>query len=326
MEYIQDIIFDLNLNTAPPIINAKQNDVNSRFLRVHYVRDGVPYDVDINNSVALRILKPDGKKIMDDALVQPDGSVLVTLTQQCLAAAGRAFADLVEINSLGQMLSTMSFIINIQPMPDVMDDTMISSDEFLYLKTFIDRGNSIIGEAQEWANGYNGDIPVSPDNPAYENNAKYWSEQAEEQVELAALNGEAWAEGTRNGAAVPSSDPAYHHNAKYWSEQADLNGEARAEGTRNGIAVPSSDPAYHHNAKYWSEQAQLNGETQATIASQNGEAWSVGTRGGAAVPSSDPAYNNYSKYWALRTKACIDTIQMSYNVSTGVLSMTIDDL
>ena len=57
-----------------------------------------------------------------------------------------------------------------------MGSEAISSNEFLYLKSFIDRGNEVIGEAQEWANGYNGDTPVPSSNPAYNNHSKYYSE------------------------------------------------------------------------------------------------------------------------------------------------------
>jgi hypothetical protein len=59
-----------------------------------------------------------------------------------------------------------------------MGSEAISSNEFGYLASFIEQGASIVGEAQEWANGYNGDTPVSSSNPAYHNNAKYYADQA----------------------------------------------------------------------------------------------------------------------------------------------------
>lgn len=179
MEYIQEITLDLNTHSAPLIVNAKQNDTDTRKLLVHYTKNGEEYKINTNNSVALRVRKPDMHLIFNNGVVNNNGTVSVTLTQQCLAVSGRAYADLVEFNSSGQMLSTVSFIIDIQAMPDVMGNEAISSNEFLYLKSFIDTGNSIIGKAQEWANGYNGDTPVSSSNPAYQNNSKYWAQQAE---------------------------------------------------------------------------------------------------------------------------------------------------
>lgn len=219
MEYIQEITLDLNTHSAPLIINAKQNDTDSRILLVHFTKNGEEYRININNSVAFRVRKPDMHLILDDGIVNNDGTVKVILTQQCLAMAGRAYADLVEFNSSGQMLSTVSFIIDIQAMPDVMGNEAISSDEFLYLKSFIDRGNQIAGMAQVWANGYNGDVPVTSDDPAYNNHAKYWAQQAEAIGTEKVNDAEAWARGTKNGSSVSSSDQTYHNNAKYYSEQ-----------------------------------------------------------------------------------------------------------
>lgn len=178
MTYTQEITLDLNANSAPPIVYAKQSDTESRQILVHFTQDDAEYLVNKNNSVALRVRKPDGKQIMDYAAINNDGTVTVTLTQQCLAAAGRAYADLAEFNSQGQILSTAPFVLNVVASPDVMGSEAISSDEFGYLASFIEQGAHVVGEAQEWANGYNGDTPVSSSNPAYHNNAKYYAEQA----------------------------------------------------------------------------------------------------------------------------------------------------
>lgn len=178
MTYTQEITLDLNANSAPPIVYAKQSDTESRQILVHFTQDDAEYLVNKNNSVALRVRKPDGKQIMDYAVINDDGTVTVTLTQQCLAAAGRAYADLAEFNSEGKILSTVPFILNIVASPDVMGSEAISSNEFGYLASFIEQGANVVGEAQAWANGYNNDIPVPSSNPAYQNNAKYYAEQA----------------------------------------------------------------------------------------------------------------------------------------------------
>ena len=175
MEYIQDLILDLNSNSAYPVISAKQNDVDTRILRIHYTKDGAEYQVSQSNSVALRLRKPDMRLVFNDGVINNDGTVSVTLTYQCLTSAGRAYADLVEFNSSGQMLSTISFIIYIQASPDVMGSEAISSNEFLYLKSFIDRGNEIIGTARKWADGTG---IASSTEPQYNNYAKYWASRA----------------------------------------------------------------------------------------------------------------------------------------------------
>lgn len=228
MNYTEDIVIDLNPNNAPPIIAAKQQDVDSRTLIFHYTKNGQPYNVNSNNSIAFRMRKPDKYMVFNDATINADGTVSVTLTQQCLTTAGRGYADLVEFSAEGKMLSTVSFVLNIMPSPEVMGSEAITSNEFLYLKSFIDAGNQEVAKSQEWVNGYHGETPLGPSindfQPGSNNNAKYWSQQAQqlgaEQVTLA----EAWAKGTKDGQSVTSSDAAYHNNAKYWSDQANLKG------------------------------------------------------------------------------------------------------
>lgn len=183
MNYNQEITLDLNSNSAPVVIDAKQGDVDSRTLLVHYTSNGEEYKVNINNSIALRLRKPDMHMCFIDATINYDGTVSVTFTQQCLTTAGRAYADLVEFNAAGQMLSTVSFIIQIQAAPDVMGSAAISSDDFSYLKNTIDQWDRTVAEAQAWANGFKGDEPleesINISQPGSNNNAKYWAEQTQ---------------------------------------------------------------------------------------------------------------------------------------------------
>lgn len=62
--------------------------------------------------------------------------------------------------------------------PDVAD-AAVSSDEFGYLQKVVNDANTIINEAEAWARGTRSGTPVSEEDPNYENNAKYYSEQAQ---------------------------------------------------------------------------------------------------------------------------------------------------
>lgn len=62
--------------------------------------------------------------------------------------------------------------------PDVAD-AAVSSDEFGYLQEVVNDANTIINEAEAWARGTRSGTPVSEEDPNYENNAKYYSEQAQ---------------------------------------------------------------------------------------------------------------------------------------------------
>ena len=293
MNYNQEITLDLNSNSAYVVVDAKQGDVDSRTLLVHYTSNGEEYKVNTNNSVALRMRKPDKTVVFNDTTINYDGSVLVPFSYQCLTVAGRAYADLVELNSDGQTLSTVSFIVNIMAQPDFSADAALSSDEFLYLKSFLDRGNYVIGEAQEWANGYNGETPVTEDNPAYNNHSKYWAEWTENTGKERVYDAEAWARGSRGGEDVPSTDQTYHNNSKYYSEESDRmgrewaaeasrNGEQWAIGTRDNQPIPPSNPAYNNHAKYWSGEA---------------EAYTKGTINGVPVSSGETGYHDNAKFY-----------------------------
>lgn len=241
-QYIQNITLDLNPNIAAPIVGAKQYDIDSRIFHINLTKDGAEYKIDHNNPVALRVRKPDMHMAFIEATVNYDGTVDVTLSQQCLTAAGRAYADVVEFNATGQMLSTASFIINIQASPDVMGEEAVSSDDFSYLKDTIDSWDRTVAEAQVWANG--GTLTEEghvPETPGTKNNALYFNRRAE-----------AWAKGTMGGEAVPNTDEAYNKHAKYQAETA----EAWAVGKRAGATIPSSDPAYNQHAQYWADRSE----------------------------------------------------------------------
>lgn len=188
MTYTSYLNIDLNASEPFQVVYAKQNDVNSRIIHVTFYSDGVRYNIASNHSVLLRIRKPDRKVILDGALVNADGTVSVILTQQCLGAAGDAYADLVEYDNYGLMLSTCSFIIKIQASPNIFTEDMFSSNEFLYLKELVDSANAIIREVEDYSK-----------------------------------DSEAWAKGTRDGQAVSSSDPTYQNNSKYYADQATTN-------------------------------------------------------------------------------------------------------
>ena len=75
-------------------------------------------------------------------------------------------------------------------------------------------------DSEAYAIGKRDGTDVSSDDPAYHNNSKYYSQQANSLGQEQAQNAEAWANGQRGGTDVSSDDPAYHNNAEYWKDQA----------------------------------------------------------------------------------------------------------
>lgn len=77
-------------------INAKQGDNNSRYIEVTCTDRGKPYILDKTTTVAfIRASKPDGRYIFNNAEITNNGKVLVELTPQMLAVAGKCRLDLM---------------------------------------------------------------------------------------------------------------------------------------------------------------------------------------------------------------------------------------
>lgn len=75
-------------------------------------------------------------------------------------------------------------------------------------------------DAEAFAKGTRGGVPVPSTDPAYHNNSKYYSEQAEGAEENGLIS-EGYAVGNQHGTPVGSSSPYYHNNSKYYCEKAE---------------------------------------------------------------------------------------------------------
>ena len=79
--------------------------------------------------------------------------------------------------------------------------------------------------SEAWAVGTRDGSDVPSTDPAYENNSKYYAEEAgisEGNALESAEDSEAWAVGQREGTDVPATDPAYENNSKYYATQAEI--------------------------------------------------------------------------------------------------------
>ena len=78
MEYVQEIILDVNSNSAYTTIGAKQGDNGSRVINVHITQNGQDYNLLENgvNSAYFRFRKPDGKAIMNTSSIDYENNVI----------------------------------------------------------------------------------------------------------------------------------------------------------------------------------------------------------------------------------------------------------
>lgn len=136
---------EINLDTGQlnefVLINAKQADDNSRYLKVTVTNNGAKVNVPLGSTVSIRVLKPDGTSCFNPGTVNDDGTVTVELTAQALAVAGNARAD-ISISNNTELLSTLTFIIRVQPVP--LGAEIVSSNEFLQLVETIGRAETVI--------------------------------------------------------------------------------------------------------------------------------------------------------------------------------------
>lgn len=148
INYTQELTLDLNSNNAYTTVFAKQYD-NARYLKIYLAKDNIPYEIDPTHNFYFRMRKPDGHGVINPAFVQAtidNGFVIVELTQQCLASAGRGYADLVEYDGNGSVLSSIPFILNIMSSPN-LGDNITSSDEFQQLVEMVSQGEALLENA-----------------------------------------------------------------------------------------------------------------------------------------------------------------------------------
>ena len=160
MIYQQEITLELNSNTAYTTVGAKQGDAYTREIIVHITADGIPWTIPDGVVASYRVRKPDGTAVWNEAIIR-DNAVVVTLSEETLAVAGRAYADVVLYTNNGkaEILSTVSFIIIIMSSPNI-SKTVASSNEFGYIQQVVDDANAVISESEAWAVGTRKSVPV----------------------------------------------------------------------------------------------------------------------------------------------------------------------
>ena len=279
MEFLQELSLELNSNTAYTTVGAKQGDGNSRILKIHVTENGKDWKIPANVNASYRVRKPDGYAVWNEGIIDTTENVVyLTLTEQTLAAAGRAYADLVFSLGTGnqrQTLSTVSFIIIIMAAPDITQQ-VVSSNEFGDILDLTENAKVILNEGEAWAIGTKSGVPVLADSFSY-------NVEGNSQLGVT-INPVTFRNffGTYPGYTIyyvftcTSSRSSSYPNGVWqvtWNNQilTDIESELQPEGltlasfgiTINGTALQSniirvvvtdSDQQYHNNSKYWSER------------------------------------------------------------------------
>ena len=128
-EVIQEVTVDVSKNIPAPTVFCKQADNVVRVLRVTIQDNKADYPIPAGFTARLRGTKNDGTRIYLDARSATGNVAEFVLTQNALAADGKATCEVELSNSAGEKVKSCNLILNVQK--SAMDDSAVeSTDEF----------------------------------------------------------------------------------------------------------------------------------------------------------------------------------------------------
>lgn len=188
----------LNVSSAsvPPTLHMTQGDSNSRSIVAALFSGASPFNIPSGSSVMVRFRKPDGTGGLYDAtesdahVVFAGNTVTAPVAAQMLSVPGVVVAQIEVYSAAAEespayRLASFCFFVDVEKSA-YPDDTIISSDYYNILSESIQQAlqysqisQSSAKDAEAWAVGQRGGVDVPSTDPAYNNNAKYWSQNAE---------------------------------------------------------------------------------------------------------------------------------------------------
>ena len=187
----------LNVSSAsvPPTLHMKQLDSNSRSIVAALFSGASPFNIPSGSSVMVRFGKPDGTGGLYDTtesgspVVFSGNTVTAPVAEQMLSVPGVVVAQ-IELYSAATAeypayrMASFCFFVDVEKSA-YPDDTIISSDYYNILSESIQQAlqysqisQSSAKDAESWAVGQRGGVDVPSTDPAYNNSAKYWAQNA----------------------------------------------------------------------------------------------------------------------------------------------------
>lgn len=150
-EVVQQVTVDVSRNLPAPVVFCKQADNVVRVLQVEILDNKQAYNIPDGFAARLRGTKGDGKRIYLDARAQTANTAEFVLTQNALAAYGRATCEVELSNAAGDVVKTCNLILNVQQ--TAMDDSAVeSTDEFKSLDAAVAGAQAAQKAAEDAAN------------------------------------------------------------------------------------------------------------------------------------------------------------------------------
>ena len=137
-QIIREITVDVAQTNNLRAITAKQNDLNSRFLKINITNEGEPIKVEPTRTITMNVKRTDNTVRMFYGSVNDDGSVIVPLTAWMLELEGSINCDVSIISEKDlQKLTTMQFSIYVEPAVYPQSD-LEESEEYDVLVQLLD--------------------------------------------------------------------------------------------------------------------------------------------------------------------------------------------
>lgn len=171
----QTINLDLIPQAVPPIIHAKQYDKGQTWLFNLRANDQA-FNVPAGSTVTIQGTKADHTGFQY-ACTYSGSTVTATETQQMTIYPGDVAAE-IAISKNDELIASINFIIRVEAAA-LADDTMISDTELPMVEAAVEAAATVPGlveDAEAYAVGTRGGVPVTSGDPAYENNAKYYAD------------------------------------------------------------------------------------------------------------------------------------------------------
>lgn len=123
------------IDGTPPFeyITAKQGEISSRQVEVTLLQNNAIYTIPSGVKARVKYYKPDGNKVINDCTIS-NNKVIVTYTQQMLAAAGTGFAEIQLYNGSSVLVSATYYT---KIAESVYTDDIESADESTSLTKLI---------------------------------------------------------------------------------------------------------------------------------------------------------------------------------------------
>lgn len=220
-KFVQQIDLDVAGRNLYKYVYAKQGDSGSRFVKATILADGKVMEIGSGMTAKFRAEKPDGKAILNPAVVNDDGTVTVELTKQTLAADGVVDADIVISSASGEELSTVSFKIEVEKAPH--GSLTDSKNEMLVLQKLIDDSEAALEKLGNVKDGVSPTVSTT----ATTGGTKVTITDAKGPHEFVVKNGPAGAPGKDGapGIVISSTQPTDEAHPVWLDPNGDADGE-----------------------------------------------------------------------------------------------------